>query len=95
MRSAAVIENLYWLVGLRCDRAARVIVGQRVWGDVLHGLYKSFLFGILITLVNVIGGFAIGVFQMDLSLAESLPCHSQQSLLPCPDVLEIHMIGRK
>jgi len=28
--------------------------------------------GILITLVNVIGGFAIGVFQMDLSLAESL-----------------------
>ncbi len=28
--------------------------------------------GILITLVNVIGGFAIGVFQMDMSLAESL-----------------------
>ncbi len=28
--------------------------------------------GIIITLVNVIGGFAIGVFQMDLSLAESL-----------------------
>jgi len=28
--------------------------------------------GILITLVNVIGGFAIGVFQMDLSLQESL-----------------------
>jgi flagellar biosynthesis protein FlhA len=28
--------------------------------------------GILITLVNVIGGFAIGVFQMDLSLVESL-----------------------
>ena len=28
--------------------------------------------GILIMLVNVIGGFAIGVFQMDLSLAESL-----------------------
>jgi flagellar biosynthesis protein FlhA len=28
--------------------------------------------GILITLVNVLGGFAIGVFQMDLSLAESL-----------------------
>jgi flagellar biosynthesis protein FlhA len=28
--------------------------------------------GLLITLVNVIGGFAIGVFQMDLSLAESL-----------------------
>ncbi len=28
--------------------------------------------GILITLVNVVGGFAIGVFQMDLSLAESL-----------------------
>jgi len=28
--------------------------------------------GILITLVNVIGGFAIGVFQMDLTLAESL-----------------------
>ena len=28
--------------------------------------------GILITLVNVIGGFVIGVFQMDLSLAESL-----------------------
>jgi flagellar biosynthesis protein FlhA len=28
--------------------------------------------GILITLVNVIGGFAIGVFQMDLSLAESI-----------------------
>jgi flagellar biosynthesis protein FlhA len=28
--------------------------------------------GILITLVNVIGGFAIGVFQMDLSLTESL-----------------------
>jgi flagellar biosynthesis protein FlhA len=28
--------------------------------------------GILITVVNVIGGFAIGVFQMDLSLADSL-----------------------
>jgi flagellar biosynthesis protein FlhA len=28
--------------------------------------------GILITLVNIIGGFAIGVFQMDLSLQESL-----------------------
>ncbi len=28
--------------------------------------------GILITLVNIIGGFAIGVFQMDLSLVESL-----------------------
>ena len=28
--------------------------------------------GILITLVNVVGGFAIGVFQMDLSLSESL-----------------------
>ncbi|HEY9153620.1 MAG TPA: flagellar biosynthesis protein FlhA, partial [Opitutaceae bacterium] len=28
--------------------------------------------GILITLVNVLGGFAIGVFQMDLSLSESL-----------------------
>ncbi len=28
--------------------------------------------GILITLVNVVGGFAIGVFQMDLSLAESI-----------------------
>lgn len=28
--------------------------------------------GILITLVNIIGGFAIGVFQMDLSLGESL-----------------------
>jgi flagellar biosynthesis protein FlhA len=28
--------------------------------------------GIIITLVNVIGGFAIGVFQMDLSLGESL-----------------------
>ncbi|HEY0944231.1 MAG TPA: flagellar biosynthesis protein FlhA [Opitutaceae bacterium] len=28
--------------------------------------------GILITLVNVIGGFAIGVFQMGLSLSESL-----------------------
>ena len=28
--------------------------------------------GILITMVNVLGGFAIGVFQMDLSLAESL-----------------------
>src|SRR6478736_3125379 len=28
--------------------------------------------GILITLVNIIGGFAIGVLQMDLSLAESL-----------------------
>jgi flagellar biosynthesis protein FlhA len=28
--------------------------------------------GILITLVNVLGGFAIGVFQMDLSLVESL-----------------------
>jgi flagellar biosynthesis protein FlhA len=28
--------------------------------------------GILIVLVNVLGGFAIGVFQMDLSLAESL-----------------------
>ena len=28
--------------------------------------------GIIITLVNVVGGFAIGVFQMDLSLAEAL-----------------------
>ena len=28
--------------------------------------------GILITLVNILGGFVIGVFQMDLSLAESL-----------------------
>ncbi len=28
--------------------------------------------GILITLVNILGGFAIGVLQMDLSLAESL-----------------------
>ncbi len=28
--------------------------------------------GILITLVNVIGGFAIGVFQMDLSLGEAI-----------------------
>ena len=28
--------------------------------------------GILITLVNVLGGFGIGVFQMDLTLAESL-----------------------
>ncbi|HEY3757006.1 MAG TPA: flagellar biosynthesis protein FlhA [Opitutaceae bacterium] len=28
--------------------------------------------GILITLVNVIGGFAIGVFQMDLTLTEAL-----------------------
>src|SRR3954466_6913112 len=28
--------------------------------------------GIIITLVNVIGGFAIGVMQMDLSLAEAL-----------------------
>jgi flagellar biosynthesis protein FlhA len=28
--------------------------------------------GIIITLVNVIGGFAIGVFQMDLSLGEAL-----------------------
>ena len=28
--------------------------------------------GILIVLVNVVGGFAIGVFQMDLTLAESL-----------------------
>ncbi|MDI1247708.1 MAG: flagellar biosynthesis protein FlhA [Lacunisphaera sp.] len=28
--------------------------------------------GILITLVNVIGGFAIGVFQMDMTLSESL-----------------------
>src|SRR6266536_2048060 len=28
--------------------------------------------GILITLVNIIGGFVIGVFQMDLTLAESL-----------------------
>ncbi len=28
--------------------------------------------GILITLVNVVGGFAIGVLQMDLTLAESL-----------------------
>ncbi len=28
--------------------------------------------GIIITLVNVVGGFAIGVLQMDLSLAESL-----------------------
>src|SRR5438874_10525355 len=28
--------------------------------------------GIIITLVNIIGGFAIGVFQMDLSLAEAL-----------------------
>ena len=28
--------------------------------------------GIIITLINVVGGFAIGVFQMDLSLGESL-----------------------
>src|SRR5690242_3424874 len=28
--------------------------------------------GIIITLVNVVGGFAVGVMQMDLSLAESL-----------------------
>lgn len=28
--------------------------------------------GILITLVNIVGGFAIGVFQMDLSLGESM-----------------------
>jgi len=28
--------------------------------------------GILITLINVVGGFAIGVFQMDLTLAESM-----------------------
>jgi flagellar biosynthesis protein FlhA len=28
--------------------------------------------GIIITLVNIVGGFAIGVFQMDLSLAEAL-----------------------
>ena len=28
--------------------------------------------GIIITLVNVIGGFAVGVLQMDLSLGESL-----------------------
>jgi flagellar biosynthesis protein FlhA len=28
--------------------------------------------GILITLINVVGGFAIGVFQMDLTLSESL-----------------------
>ncbi|HUG11289.1 MAG TPA: flagellar biosynthesis protein FlhA [Opitutaceae bacterium] len=28
--------------------------------------------GILITLVNIVGGFAIGVFQMDLSLSESM-----------------------
>jgi flagellar biosynthesis protein FlhA len=28
--------------------------------------------GILITLVNILGGFAIGVFQMDLSLSEAL-----------------------
>ena len=28
--------------------------------------------GILITLVNVVGGFAIGVLQMDLTLSESL-----------------------
>jgi flagellar biosynthesis protein FlhA len=28
--------------------------------------------GIIITLINVIGGFVIGVFQMDLTLAESL-----------------------
>jgi flagellar biosynthesis protein FlhA len=28
--------------------------------------------GIMITLVNVVGGFAIGVFQMDLSLSESI-----------------------
>jgi flagellar biosynthesis protein FlhA len=28
--------------------------------------------GILITLVNILGGFAIGVFQMDLSLSESI-----------------------
>src|SRR5580658_7429289 len=28
--------------------------------------------GILITLINVVGGFAIGIFQMDLTLAESL-----------------------
>jgi len=28
--------------------------------------------GIIITLINIVGGFAIGVFQMDLTLAESL-----------------------
>ncbi len=28
--------------------------------------------GILITLINIVGGFAIGVFQMDLSLMESI-----------------------
>lgn len=28
--------------------------------------------GILITLVNILGGFMIGVLQMDLSLMESL-----------------------
>jgi flagellar biosynthesis protein FlhA len=36
--------------------------------------------GILITLVNLIGGFAIGVFQMDLSLAESLQKFSLLSI---------------
>ncbi len=36
--------------------------------------------GILITLVNLIGGFAIGVFQMDLSLSESLQKFSLLSI---------------
>ena len=36
--------------------------------------------GILIMLVNVVGGFAIGVFQMDLTLAESLQKFSLLSI---------------
>ena len=36
--------------------------------------------GILITLINIVGGFAIGVFQMDLSLAESLQKFSVLSI---------------
>jgi flagellar biosynthesis protein FlhA len=36
--------------------------------------------GILITLVNLLGGFAIGVFQMDLSLGESLQKFSLLSI---------------
>ena len=40
--------------------------------------------GILITLINIIGGFAIGVLQMDLTLAESL---SKYTLLTVGDGL--------
>ena len=32
--------------------------------------------GILITLINIIGGFAIGVFQRDLSLAQAIETYT-------------------